>query len=369
MKQVSEMTIDADVHPVIANEMTGILEYAPAGVRGAVQALSQEAAWEAGRPVGRYTNPSPGLIRGNLRSDAVSTGGEVPGSDPRFVAVDHLDAHRIEAAVLIPLAFEIWLNMGYGSAIISALNDYLIDRWLSVDRRYRLAAAVFPLDVEAAVAEIERLSGNPAVVAVSVPLLSMPLGHPHYRPICAAAEAAELPIFLHPSGGESTYVWAPSLAGGVPSNFVERHVALAQVAESNFANLILSGMFDRFPRLKVVFVEYGFTWAAALTERMDREWTRLDGRLRPTRELPSVYLARNVRFTTQPLEEPAQPRDMVELLKAMHAEQTLLFSSDYPHWDTDNPDKILRYLDADMRQRVFRGNALETLRLEPASVA
>jgi predicted TIM-barrel fold metal-dependent hydrolase len=43
----------------------------------------------------------------------------------------------------------------------------------------------------------------------------------------------------------------------------------------------------------------------------------------------------------------------------IQADKTLVFSSDYPHWDTDIPTEIVRDIPESMRQRIFVDNALE----------
>jgi uncharacterized protein len=49
----------------------------------------------------------------------------------------------------------------------------------------------------------------------------------------------------------------------------------------------------------------------------------------------------NVRFTSQPLDEPESPTQLWATLDMVRAERTLMFSSDYPHWDNDDPPVIL----------------------------
>ena len=43
----------------------------------------------------------------------------------------------------------------------------------------------------------------------------------------------------------------------------------------------------------------------------------------------------------------------------MHAEKTVIFASDYPHWDFDNPLMAFNYFPADLKRRIFVENAME----------
>jgi predicted TIM-barrel fold metal-dependent hydrolase len=356
-----ETVVDCDVHPVLANDVRDLLPYASASLRRSLTGTwANSVLGEAGRPVGRYTHPARS---GNLRGDAVPPNGGPPGSDPKFVVEDHLNGRGVDAAVMIPLATLVWPHMDQAPEVVSALNNFLANEWLTVDPRFKLAAIVFPIDAVKAADEIRRWAGHPSVVAVSVPLIDIPLGDPHYEPIFAAASEAGLPILVHPSGAESTYLAGPGSAGGLPQSFVERHITLSQVASSSLCSLIWRGVFDRYPDMHVVFVEYGFTWVPWLAERLDAEWTALDPVDRPTRELPSSYIWDRVRFTTQPVEETVEPADMVQVMEAMHGERTILFSSDYPHWDSDDAKHVLRGLGPELRARVVRGNAIDTFRL------
>jgi len=67
----------------------------------------------------------------------------------------------------------------------------------------------------------------------------------------------------------------------------------------------------------------------------------------------------HVRFNTQPLDEPPLDADLDHILRWMHAERTLMFASDYPHWDFDHPEQTLRHLAPELRQRIFAANALD----------
>jgi predicted TIM-barrel fold metal-dependent hydrolase len=73
-----------------------------------------------------------------------------------------------------------------------------------------------------------------------------------------------------------------------------------------------------------------------------------------------------VRLTTQPIEEPAKPGELAQLLTMMSAETTVMFSSDYPHWDNDDPRRILRRVEPAVRDRILGGTAAELYGLTDA---
>ena len=87
-------------------------------------------------------------------------------------------------------------------------------------------------------------------------------------------------------------------------------VGHAQCSQSVVASLVLEGVFERFPRLKVVQIEGGVAWAAALGWRMDAQWKKLKQELPHLKRLPSEYMRSNVWFSTQPIEEP-EPRSQL----------------------------------------------------------
>ncbi|MBC8012281.1 MAG: amidohydrolase family protein, partial [Burkholderiales bacterium] len=67
----------------------------------------------------------------------------------------------------------------------------------------------------------------------------------------------------------------------------------------------------------------------------------------------------HVRFTSQPSEEPPRSEQLLHLLDMIHAEKTLMFSSDYPHWDNDDPHHAFPKLPDKLAERFFHGNAAE----------
>jgi predicted TIM-barrel fold metal-dependent hydrolase len=351
--------LDCDVHPTVSGGMQAIYPYMAEAWSRRFQRKNASMASLA--LTTKYQHPNGSAIREDARTET----GEVGGSDPRIVVSDHIERHGIDGVLLNSLqaaAFCCALASADESiALASAFNDYFVDTWLSVDPRLHWAMAVPSLDPRAAAAEVRRVGAHRQIAAVSVAPINILMGNRYWWPLYEAAEELGLPIVMHPSGADSIYQGTPIAAGGIPDSYIERYVTLCQVAESNVTSLITNGTFEKFPKLKVLFAEFGFAWVLPLAWRMDRTWRQLRHETPWVKRSPIDYLHDHVRFTTQPLDEPHDPRDLDKLIELMGPD-LLCFSTDYPHWDNDMPEDSLRSLSAADRQRIFHDNARATLR-------
>jgi uncharacterized protein len=106
-----------------------------------------------------------------------------------------------------------------------------------------------------------------------------------------------------------------------------------------------------------LFAEFGTTWLPFVMWRMDQEYRANREDVPWLTRPPSEYIRESVRLTTQPLEEPADPTDLHKVLGAIDAADLLLYSSDYPHHDFDNPRIVLRKFPEEWRERIFYANA------------
>jgi predicted TIM-barrel fold metal-dependent hydrolase len=300
---------------------------------------------------------------GVLRDDARAPDGSAPGADPAFTAGQLLDANEIDRAVLIGgevLGLGAMPDPDAAAMIASAYNDWLAATWLEADERYRANLVVGAQDPAAAAAEIRRAGQDRRFVAVLLPLTNILMGQRHYYPIYEAAAELGLPITVHPNSGEGIFRTSPPMAGGTPTYYVEWHSGLSQVFQANLISLVCHGVFERFPRLKVVMTEGGLGWIPDVIWRLDKNVKGLRDEVPWVKRLPSEYVADHVRFTTQPLPEPKRRHHLHVLCEIAQAERTLMFSSDYPHWDFDDPRHALTTLPAEIRQRVMVDNAVET---------
>ncbi|HEX2037472.1 MAG TPA: amidohydrolase family protein, partial [Chloroflexota bacterium] len=182
-------------------------------------------------------------------------------------------------------------------------------------------------------------------------------GQRRYDPIYAAAERLGLPVAIHP-GTEGRSITTPPTSAGYPARRVEWHTNLALNYMAHATSLLCEGVFVRFPRLKVILLEGGVSWVPPLLWRLDRDWHLLRDEVPHLAEPPSAYFRRHIRLSSQPIEEPPDPRHLLDTWSLLDAEHTVMFSSDYPHWDFDDPYAAFpSQMPAAMKRRIYRENA------------
>jgi predicted TIM-barrel fold metal-dependent hydrolase len=294
-----------------------------------------------------HASPHPGVD-----VEAASVGA---GTDP--VAVAASLGPEIERAILIPaqaMPTPGWLDHELAAAFVSAVNAYLVDRWLPADERFRLAIALSPHQPRLAVAEIERHDGVAGIAAAAMPLIAVAMGHEHYHPIYAALAERGLPLIVHPGGSEGEVLGAASIGGTGPRTPEETFALLPQVAQANVGSLVFNGVFDLFPDLTVVFAGWGFEWAPTLCWRVDAEWRGLRVAVPWLTRAPSEVIADHVRFVVDGAASALRPGawDHAALLP----EHVLLYGSDAP-FNRVGADEWLAAAPDTLRARVAHDNA------------
>ena len=289
------------------------------------------------------------------RRDAFPPGGGKPGSDLDFMRKQHLDPNHVALGILNPLRSGQGLQNGdFAQAYCRAVNDWQVAEWTSKEPRLKASVLVHYEDGPGAAAEIERRAGDANFAQVL--LLSRtaePLGQRRYWPIYAAAERANLPVGVHAFG----YGGYPVTGAGWPSYYIEEMVGHSQCCQSLLTSMVIEGVFEHFPRLRVVLIEAGFAWLPALKWRLDKIWDRLRDETPHLQRPPSEYIREQVWITTQPVEEPEPRKHLLDTIEWIGWDR-LLFATDYPHWDFDDPARALPlpFTDAQHRQ-VFLDNA------------
>jgi uncharacterized protein len=295
------------------------------------------------------------------RRDAWVPDGRPPGSDLGFMAAQHLDPNNVILGILNPLtAGQGAQNPDLSAALTHAVNDWQVQEWTSKDQRLRASVVIPYEDAAASVREIELRANDPNFAQVlMLTRTGEPPGQRRYWPIYEAAAAAGLPVGIHAFG----YGGHPITAAGWGSYYIEEMVGHAQASEAVVASLVLEGVFERIPSLKVVMIEGGFAWAAALAWRLDRQWAKLRKEVPSLRSAPSEYMRRSVWFTTQPVEEPEQREQLADAIEWIGWDR-ILFATDYPHWDFDDPAYALPFRMSEAHKlAIFRDNARAVYRV------
>lgn len=280
-----------------------------------------------------YPPGAPTSVRADFKVD----GGKPAGSDLAQLRRQTLDAWGAEIGILNCLyAIDSIHNPDTAAALASAVNDWQIAEWLAVEPRFRASLVIPVQQPEMAAREIDRVGDHPGLVQVLMPIHSRILyGDRHYHPIYEAAARHDLAIALHTGGAPGN----PPTPNGWPSYYIEEYANSRQIFQSQLMNIIVEGVFDRFPTLRMILVESGVTWLPAFLWRFDKEWKGLRREVPWTRRLPSEYVAEHVRLTTQPLDAPPTAQQLLEIIDQLGSEELLLFATDYPHYHFDTPEE------------------------------
>ncbi len=290
------------------------------------------------------------------RRDAWPPTGGGPGSDLPFLRRQLLDGYGVEFGILnyVGPNGQIFQNQDFGGAYCRAVNDWLVAEWTSKEARLKGSVVVPYEDPDAAVAEIERWAGNPNFVQVILQSRSAePYGQRRYRKIFEAAVANDFPVGIHAFG----FGGQPVTASGWPSYYIEDMVNHAQSAQSFLTSLVIEGVFARLPKLRLVSIETGFGWLPPLCWRLDKIWKTLKRETPHLKQLPSEYIRQQVWVTTQPMEEPERREHVLDTIEWIGWDR-MLYSSDYPHWDFDDPAQVIPLrINETNRRKLFFTNA------------
>lgn len=262
------------------------------------------------------------------------------------------------------------------NALTRAYNDYVLDRVIDVDDDIYATVMVPNWDIEFALEELERVGDEPGFVAAQNWLTTYSLwGDKAYDPIFDKLVDLDLNLILHIMGNTID----PSLYSASVRSTIEKLVGLQGFAlMANVQNMVLTGVFDKYPELKVCFQEAGNLWIPYVAYRLDEVYlsrprdVRLTERLYEMGQdkldrLPSEYIFENTFTATQPVALPRIPRTehIDGILKASRAQDTFMYTSDWPHPTLDPADWLytIPCIDDEMRASILHENAEDMLRI------
>ena len=274
-----------------------------------------------------------------------------------------MDAMGIDYMVVFPTPM---LSLGMHPqadaevALGNAYNRWLIEQILPQDKRQKALLYLPFNDPEASVETVERFADAPGVVGFSVTSTRhKPVWHNSYMRLYAALEETGKPLGFH-----AGFTW------GDPSfqqlnRFIGMHsLSFAHFNMVHMTNWVLNGLPERFPKLKVIWIESGLAWIPFLMQRLDTEYMMRTSECPLLKRRPSEYM-QDMYYTSQPLERSNMKLTQATF-EAMHAETQLLYASDWPHWDFDAPSSItkLPFLNEQAKRSILGLNAARLFGLE-----
>lgn len=255
----------------------------------------------------------------------------------------------------------------YAHTLIQGYNDYLIEHVLDPDHDFFGLAQIATQKPDRAAEEIDRVGSESQVVGLYViPMgTELPIGDERYDPIYKAAEDNDLAIAFHPHGTIAAVDFPKQYYGF--NQYISVHtLGFVWGQMQAVVSLIENATPVKFPKLNFAFLEGDVGWVAGLMFRLNKEYSARRDELPLLEKQPEEYI-KEFYFASQPLGEPVRGSDVFHLLDAMDAPRTLMFSSDFPHWDFDNPSDLFKYLQANCteeeRRRILSGNAIEAFGL------
>lgn len=287
--------------------------------------------------------------------------------DPKERVAD-MDLNHVEASLCFPNLIPRFAGQTFLEAsdkdlallCVQAYNDWVVDEWSGDSNGRLIPICITPLwDPELAAREVRR-NAHRGVRAVTFTELPSNLGLPsihdksHYwDPFFRACDETSMVICMHvgSSGVPSSSRDAPGAVGGS---------AIFAYAMLSLADWLFSGVFERFPNIKITYSEAEIGWIPALLERADSKWehTPMSFDRAVVKRRPSDYYRDHVFGCF------ISDKHGVDNLQAV-GEDNVTFEVDYPHGDTTWPNSLasaqkqLGALTEIQQEKIVRGNAIK----------
>jgi predicted TIM-barrel fold metal-dependent hydrolase len=258
------------------------------------------------------------------------------GANPFTVDGVLRDADRegIDAMVFFPsigLGLPGFEDQQFAAAMARSYNRWLADYCRQGNGRL-FGVGLVPVEDVAASIEIMTESKRLGLVATMIPaaLKQRNLDHDDLDAFYQAAEDLDMPLGVHGAPG----IHLPMLGAERFDNYLQVHCVSFPFDMMVAATaVVLGGVLERHPRLRVALLESGVGWVPYFFDRMD-EHVEKRGRLTPhCKRPPREYLQRGQIYVSCEPEESAVPFAAEAL-----GPNFILYASDYPHWDSDFPN-------------------------------
>jgi predicted TIM-barrel fold metal-dependent hydrolase len=255
-------------------------------------------------------------------------------------------------------------DKGRAVALGNGHADYMLEEMVDPENGIYCALPVPAQDPDEARKLIERVGAEPGfcgiIIVTSGPI--PPLGDRFYDPIYDAAEKYNLPCILHSGfSGPDANTYATGLEKWVESHSLD--FVFSNMIQ--LTSVVMQGVKERFPKLDFIFQESGIFYIPQMMYRLDNEYMRRRSEVPLLKKLPSEYI-KDFYYGTQPLELPTNMNHLKMVFEMIDAPNTLMYASDYPHYDWDHPSCIerLTFLSEEDKFKILGENARRVLRFK-----
>jgi predicted TIM-barrel fold metal-dependent hydrolase len=234
-----------------------------------------------------------------------------------------------------------------------AFNRWMVERVLPHEQRL-MGLLYLPFNTpEACPGIVEEFAGKPGVAGFTVTSTRFrPVHHNSYMRLYAMMEERNLPLAFH-----AGFNWGDGSLAQC-NRFLSMHaLSFVHCNLVHMTNWVINGLPERFPKLKVMWIESGLAWIPYLMQRLDSEYMMRSSEAPLLKRRPSEYI-KDMYFSSQPIERD-HPKLVEATFEAINAETQLLYASDWPHWDFDSPSTIwdLPFLSEKAKKNILGQNA------------
>src|ERR1700752_1434248 len=366
------LIVDVDAHHYESESYKDVFEYIESPVirRQAVESAKRGGrASMLGGQIG-YQDIGGRITRHELRRHDIRRHDKLGAPHHRDVGMtlEWMDAMGVDYSCLFPtpmLFLGLHPQVEVEVAMCRAYNRWLCERILAIEPRI-VSMLYLPFnDPDAAYRTVKDFGDKKGVVGFMVT-------SPRYKPVhdnayvktYALLEEIGKPISFH-----AAYNWNDqSLA--LTNRFIGVHaLGFMWFNMVHMTNWVVNGLPERFPKLKVMRIESGLTWAYSLMQRLDHSYKMRTSDCPSLKRKPSEYM-REMYYSSQPMEIPDDLSILEATFKMINAETQLVWSSDYPHWDFDLPGAIydLPFLKEQAKRNILGANAAKLFGLDTKPV-
>ncbi|MGY9020607.1 MAG: amidohydrolase family protein [Alphaproteobacteria bacterium] len=322
------------------------------------------------------TGSPPYGLNGDLALRYQDVGGRVIHQGKRGEAVEDKSVHRdvvlaqrayetmgIDYTVVFPTQL---LNLGthpqyhMEGVLATAYNRWFADRILKDDPK--LGAMIYlPFgDAELACKTVEEFADNDSVIGFMITSVRhKPVHHNRYMKLYGLLQEVGKPLGFH-----AGYYWADEWTKQINQFGAMHALSFVWCNVVHMTNWVWNGIPEKFPELKTIWIESGLAWVPWLMQRLDHTYLMRQSEAPLLNRLPSEYM-REMFYTSQPLETD-HPRALASTFEMIDAPNSLLYASDWPHWDFDTPSVIwdMPGLSEEDKLKILGLNAAKLFNLE-----